>query len=270
MLDTREREREKSDRICLVISVGYTYLALSEKANAVLVAHDSKIGCIMAWIVPAKGGFVNVAHRACQWSDGIGHNKMVLKANQELAITDLQKTNEEKRTKAFNEILVHIKSIRGMEDEIEIGTFPMVIENFPVGESQSNGAVENAIRRVQGQIRIVKIATEEAKGKKIPADPAVWQWLVEHCADTFNRYRVGTDGATPYKRIKGRESGVPIAAFGEKVHYHLPKKQMFIMDEMIPAWSKGILLGLLWMGNEYIIGTIHVVLRAHSITRLLE
>ena len=61
---------------------------------------------------------------------------MVLKADQEVAVSHVQR-----------------QVVAARADE----TVPM---NSPVGESQSNGRVENAVQRVQGLIRTLKDALE--------------------------------------------------------------------------------------------------------------
>ena len=141
----------------------------------------------------------------------------------------------------------------------------MVLRKPPVGETQANGAVENAIRRDQGQITRVQMATDDALKSKIETDLSIWQRLVERSASTFNRHKAGQDGTNPYKKIKGGDSAVAIAACGENVYYHLSKKQMSKKDKITPTWKEGIFLRLLCTSNEYIIGTNCGVIKAHSI-----
>ena len=108
----------------------------------------------------------------------IGHGTVVLKSDQAFAITELQRTTEDARTKAFEEIMTHLKSIGGMNDEVEVEPTDVVTDNSRVGESKANGAVEKAIKRIQGQARTVRTATEEALGIKLAPTPDDWQWLV--------------------------------------------------------------------------------------------
>ena len=70
----------------------------------------------------------------------------------------------------------------------------MSFEESPVGEHQSNGAVENAIKRVQGQIRTVRDALESRIGERIRGDDNVFTWLVRNAAASMNRYQVGVMG----------------------------------------------------------------------------
>ena len=111
-------------------------------------------------------------------------------------------------------VAIHVRSMRGMEDQNEIGA--MVFEQSPVRMSKSNGATKSAIRRAQGRSRTMKSSLEDNVGIIIDHDPNIWQPVVEHCADTSIRCKVGNDGPNPYKRVKDRESTAPIAAFAEK------------------------------------------------------
>ena len=112
----------------------------------------------------------------------------------------------------LEEVSTHVRALMGTDDKNDS---VVVLENSPVGESKSNGAVENAIKRIQGQVGTPRLALEDPAGRNIDLDPNIWQWLGECAADTFNRYKIGDDGVSPYKRVKGRESTVLAAAFGE-------------------------------------------------------
>lgn len=76
------------------------------------------------------------------------------------------------------------------------------------------------------------------------------------------------NGVTPYKRVKGREANVPIAAFGEKVFYHITKQTAIEINKADSRWNGGVYLGNLWMSGEYVIGTPHGVVKTNSRRRL--
>ena len=92
----------------------------------------------------------------------------------------------EERSKAVGEMAGHIRAVRGIEDDERDAIVP---EHSPVGESKSSGAIENALKRLQGQVRTIKMALQEAVDGTICEDPDVWQWFVEFAADMFNRYK---------------------------------------------------------------------------------
>ena len=95
-----------------------------------------------------------------------------------------------------------------MNDKVEV--VEVVPEHSPVGESRSNGAAENAIKRLQGQLRTFKLVLAHHMGQNAETRPNVWHRMVEFAADTFNRHRVGEDGVTPYKRVKERAANTII------------------------------------------------------------
>ena len=54
------------------------------------------------------------------------------------------------------------------------------VENSKVGDSNSNGAVERAIREVEGMIRTLRSAIEEATGNEIELTDPIVPWIVGH------------------------------------------------------------------------------------------
>ena len=54
----------------------------------------------------------------------------------------------------------------------------MVMEESPVGESESNGMVERAIQEVQGQIRTMRAAWESRYGRRMTGTDQVLPWMV--------------------------------------------------------------------------------------------
>ncbi len=68
------------------------------------------------------------------------------------------------------------------------------MERSPVGHSQSNGEIEQALQRIENQIRTIRSGFEDRLGMVIPARHPVLTWMVEHAADVIRRYQVGDDG----------------------------------------------------------------------------
>ena len=92
------------------------------------------------------------------------------------------------------------------------------LESSPVGGSQSNGRVENAIRRIQGQIRALKLDIESRSNISLTSQHAIWPWLTEHAAQCLHMYQTGRgDGLTPYERIRGPVAMTRIVGFGENI-----------------------------------------------------
>lgn len=84
------------------------------------------------------------SQRFSQWLNGLGHGKVVFKSDQEPSIIDVLRLIRGQRIKATEEIAINVGSLRRMENEWEAAL--IVLESSPVGESKSNGAIENAIK----------------------------------------------------------------------------------------------------------------------------
>ena len=101
----------------------------------------------------------------------------------------------------------------------------------------------------------MRFSLENKIRRKLSNEGNIWPWLIEYAADTFNRFKVGDDGATPFKRFKGRGSNQRMAAFAEKSMFHVPKQIAKKRDKAVSRWEGGILLGFHARSNEYLIGT---------------
>ena len=80
----------------------------------------------------------------------------------------------------------------------------IIPEVSPVGESQSDGDVESAVKQVQGHFRTLRLHLQARYQEIIPDNHPVLAWLITHAALTLNRYQIGPDGRTPRQRLKGR------------------------------------------------------------------
>ena len=93
----------------------------------------------------------------------------MLKSDQGPGTRDLQRVAREDRLRTMREVAKNIQSIRGLEVEAQIRE--IVIKNPPAAESESNGAVENAISMIRGKVRIAKLAPEEKMKSKTDMNP---------------------------------------------------------------------------------------------------
>ena len=82
-----------------------------------------------------------------------------------------------------------------------------------------------------------------------------WPRLVEHAADTSNRYSTGRDGMAPYKRVNGRESKSPVVSFAEGVYYNFARRVVLTYDKVDFARSEGVFLAVVRVSHEYFDGT---------------
>ena len=171
---------------------------------ALLVLRDSDSKAIRAWMLEHKGAdIVETVDRAVTGVRELGYRGRVL-----------IRCDGEPALKALRNAIV-----KGLPD----GATPITT---PVGESQSNGGIEGAVRIVKGLLRVHLTALEHKIGAKFPSGHAVLTWLVEHVTDIVAKYVVCVDGKTGYERLFGRpvrEEGLefgetPLAAQGHEGH----------------------------------------------------
>ena len=123
---------------------------------------------MFAHIVPHKGSQrhwyqVSAMMRDLEFT---GYTRIVMKADQESAITDL------------------IQNVKDGQSKIEI-----MLEHSPVGDSQANGDAERAVQSVQGIARTLKEALEISIAAEVPVAHDVMTWLVEHAAIILNLFK---------------------------------------------------------------------------------
>ena len=82
----------------------------------------------------------------------------------------------------------------------------VVQEGAAVGESQSNGVVEEAGKMVREFVRVLKEQIEGKTNVKLECDDVI-----------ISRYMVGKDGRTSCERRRDRVCRAPVATFGEKI-----------------------------------------------------
>ena len=95
----------------------------------------------------------------------------------------------------------------------------VIPEEPPRGESQSNGAVEQAVKIVKGFARVLKEQLEDKANMNIETAEPAMLWLIRWAAMLPSRYLVGKDGQTPIERRRGRKCGIEVFPYGETVWY---------------------------------------------------
>ena len=98
----------------------------------------------------------------------------------------------------------------------------IAFENYPVGESQSNGKIERRVQAVEDLLRTLRSALMSRLKVKLPMDHPISKWLIEHTASIMNRFVIGKDGQTAYQRLHGRRAHKKAVEFGERVFYYIP------------------------------------------------
>ena len=70
------------------------------------------------------------------------------------------------------------------------------------------------------------------------------KWVIEHSAETVNKFSISFDGKTPCERIKGKKYRGTVVEFGRTVFHRFPGKVEG--GSMEPRWEDGV-----WLGNTF-------------------
>ena len=215
-----------------------------------IVVEDRETGAIVAHMCSQKGpGDKWIVRRIGKDLEEMGYGgaRIILKCDQESPIAAVQQ-----------EVI---------KNRLDVATVP---RHSPVGESQSNGRVENAIRRVQEQVRAFYDQLKARTGVLLGTDHPVFEWLVEWAATTLTRFVIRGGGKTSYEKIGGQtRDNLPMATFGERVCY-LPLKTNRRDRSKLERLREGIWLGMRLRTNEALIGTPGGVVKARTIRILPE
>jgi len=136
------RKRKKEETQIPVISMDYMGLTKREPEegeNPIIVIVDRKSKMKHANVIKNKGNEDHYAvERVALDIINMGYSHFVFKTDQEPAILTLKEA-----------VIRRITALKG--DGVQI-----IPEVSPVGESQSNGEVENAVKQIQGQFRTIR------------------------------------------------------------------------------------------------------------------
>ena len=220
----------------------------------ILVVKDLNSKALFAHVVPQKGvdpnGYAVV--RLMEDVRWLGYTKVILKADNEHAIVRLLKDALKRvKTEAMDQVSQ---------------------ENPPAYDSRANGSVENAIKQLQGHLRTLKLSLEKRLKKKIPNDHPLTSWLVEYAAWLLTVRTRGSDGRSPYHRIRGRNFGKRLLEFGEQCLYKLPVKGKRHEEDgkLAERWRRGIFLGFARYTSEYVFWDQNKIIKARCHQRMVE
>ena len=116
----------------------------------IIVPKHRDTNTISSYVVELKGrGIDGTIERIIEDIRRLGYKKIIIKSDQEPALVDL---------------------INGIIEAREDITIP---ECSPVGESQSNGMIERAVRSVKDQVRTLRLAPQGRIRRRVPQDRAV-------------------------------------------------------------------------------------------------
>ena len=181
-----------TDPECLPTTVTSAY---SGDSTPLLVAKDRRTGMTFAAVVLMKGGDPHAARLLAKWIDGLGCQEVTFRTHGEPSICELIRRVREHRAEGTTTV-----------DEIS-----------PPGDSASNGIAERAILTAGSLVRTKKALVEENALESRDAGPRLTAWMVHHTTQVICASMVGADGLTPFRRLKERKFGTPLAGFGERV-----------------------------------------------------
>ena len=217
----------------------------------ILVVKDTKSKTVFAHVVSRKGADQEAVRRMVEDIRWLGYTAVGLKADNERAIAKL-----------LHETLKAAK--------LEIAELESVTEEKPVSyDSKSNGAIEIAVRQVQGLLRTHKASLEGALSCKVPTRHPVIAWLVEHVAMLITARVRGTDGRTAWQRARGKPFGKRLLCFGEMCLYKLNIKDPKQDDGKIePRWKLAPFMGYDRHSNEYVLAEGENLKRSRTVQRV--
>ena len=249
-LDQHRTVKEHEEENVAVVSMDYMFLATdSETWSAVeapvLTIKDRMSKGIWCHPVQHKGVSEDMygAEALVRTLDRLGYKRIQLRCDREQAI-----------------LAVAQHAQRAAKAEV-------VIEHPPLGEARgkSNGEVERANQTIQGLIRTYKSDLEASLKRELPSRCPLMLWLIEWASVAHNLFTIGSDGVSPYQRIKGRPWRPAIPRFGETVLYRIVTQR-----RLEQRWEKGVFLGIREATQERIIGTAKGIFVTQSLRRLPE
>lgn len=180
-------------------------------------------------------------------SAGLQQCKIVFKGDQENAICEMQNQVAKKRAEHGH------------------GT---ALQNSPVGDSDNNGRVEKAIQELGGVARTLRSALEDRLKQELPISHPLIPWLICQAANNLNRYQVRPNGRTAFRTATGRDSIIPVAEFGEAVHFRPPKvAQSQMPGKLDDKFTTGIWVGQNMRDGMHIVGTPNGFFRVGDVVR---
>ena len=198
-------------------------------------------GAIHAILGP-KGTDAYMIKTAVAAIENWGLDKMVLKHDQEPAITALAREVKSQRRSAT------------------------IVESAQRTNHQGVGGIERANQELGKQLRALKLTIEENYKRELPTDHGLHPWLVRHASRLLNRYIVHSNGRTSYEALKGRPYRGEIATIAECVWARDPTTP----SKLQAKWHAAVWLGKTEVSDEHLVAGPTRTTRVRTIKRRPE
>ena len=136
-----------------------------------------------------------------------------------------------------------------------------ILENSPKGDSQSNGAAENAVSEAEGMIRTWKMYVEEKLKAVVDTKHVLLHWLVMHAGVIITRYKTVQDGVPEDREPQAEEQDAAIWIEGR-----LMRCRRRVAEET--SW--GVFTGIVPGTREFVILTPQGALAVRTVHRFSE
>ena len=228
------KRKDKDEKCKTTFHIDYWFMRDEVGADIATVINwkEDAYRSFGAQVVKQKGKFSGVAVDIINYIRNLGmeHEDIIIKSDQENSMHDVIRDVQRLRTSAST-----------------------LLEHSPVGDHQANGYAERGIQEVEGMVRTLHSALEEKVGVNITATHPIMTWLVPHCADLLNCFLIGSDGRTPYERLKGKQFHGEMCEFGSDVFFRTTGEiHGGVLEE---RWMEGIWLGKKKNSGEHIIAS---------------
>ena len=182
--------------------VGMDYKSLGRGNIQMIIMRDHHTKMTFAHPVVSKGASDKWALNRCEEDlEDLGYAELMLKGDGEPALKQVQRELRARRRHRT------------------------VMANPPEYDPQANGSIENAVGEVLQQMRAIKLGLEQKISTAIPTDHPVLYWMVEHAPTLINRFQLGRDGRTPFRKLRGEDNDARVCEFGEQVFAKIVRRR---------------------------------------------
>ncbi len=191
-LNRAKQFEETKDGPCIFSD--YFFMSTDEGSDVFLAMKFSRSGRLAATSLPVKGASEFGVKYFRNFVQSTGVTRFINFSDNENAMVALKEAGARAAT--------------GVE---------AVSRSIPVGDHQSNGHIENAVKQIKGQMRSIRYSLESKLGCKLSNNDDLLKWIPHFAADIISKFRRGRDGKTAYEKELGRKWSRQALEFGEKI-----------------------------------------------------